>query len=459
MLEFTDLSIVLASTYLAQAIIGVTLFIIYRHFGKLYERPFLFRWAYAWICFAVAMIAFILLTAGVARMPAWYPTAMVVSWVSITFSYAHIFLIMAGVYELVKSKIVSTKIITLGLVIITVLSLAIVFVYYKEPIYSAERYALRVGLRYLIAGGCFLLAGTLLFFKKVPGIGLKLMSGLMFLYGLIHLYYLIVVLSFILGAALPFPSFFGIIDLVLMSGIGLALIIWLLEDERERLNKANRELDSFFYSTSHDLRAPIASILGLTNLMQLEVSDNKSLELVGMIEKRVRKLDEVIKDILLLTRSKKAGLELKTISLNQLIDDVVSDLKFAENAAQIRLDYARSDQNIFTADFNLMKTVLSNLFSNAVKYHRVDQPDPFIRVLFKAHPQAVVIEVEDNGQGIDPNLQSKIFDMFFRASTHSVGTGLGLYIVKESLSKLEAVIEVNSELEKGSTFKITIPQR
>ncbi len=458
MLQFTDLSIVLAATYLAQALIGVTLFIIYRHFGKLYDRKFLYRWAYGWVCFAVAMVAFIFLTGGVARMPAWYPVPLAASWVSIAFSYAHILLIMAGVYELLRSKTVSKKFIVRALVAIGLASAGIVFAFYDQPTYSAERYVLRVGLRYLVACVCFLAAGSLLFSKRMTGVGLKLMSGLMFLYGLVHAYYLTVVLSFVFKKPLPFPSFFGIIDLVLMAGIGLALIIWLLEDERERLNKTNRELDSFLYSTSHDLRAPIASVLGLTNLARLEMTDTKGLELVAMIEQRVKKLDEVIGDILRLSRSKQTTVHLTTVSLDQLIDEVVADVKFAKNAPDIRLIYQRSADHVFSADFSLMKTVFGNLFSNAVKYHRIPQEDPYIKVTYDEKPGAVVLSVEDNGQGIRPENLERIFDMFYRASTHSDGTGLGLYIVKEALTKMHATVEVRSQLEKGTTFTITLPQ-
>mgnify|MGYP002777802822 CR=1 FL=1 len=458
MLQFNDLSLVLAATYLAQAIIGITLFIIYRHFGRIYDRKFLFRWAYAWMCFAVAMVAFIFLTAGVARMPAWYPLPLLVSWVSIAFSYAHIFLVMAGVYELLRAKNVSKKWIIRGLAVVGAVSVAIVFAFAFEPTYSAERYVLRVGLRYLVACVCFLAAGSLLFPKQMVGIGLKLMSGLMFLYGLIHAYYLMVVLSFVFKKPLPFPAFFGIIDLVLMAGIGLALIIWLLEDERERLNKTNRELDSFLYSTSHDLRAPIASVLGLTNLARLEMTDPKGLELVGMIEQRVKKLDEVIGDILRLSRSKQSKVQLTTVSLDALIDEVVADVKFAKNAPDIRLIYERSPDHVFVADFTLMKTVFGNLFSNAVKYHRIPQDDPYIKVTYKEKPGAVALTVEDNGQGIRQENLDRIFDMFYRASTHSDGTGLGLYIVKEALTKMHASVEVRSQVEKGTTFTITVPQ-
>jgi signal transduction histidine kinase len=100
---------------------------------------------------------------------------------------------------------------------------------------------------------------------------------------------------------------------------------------------------------------------------------------------------------------------------------------------------------------------LGNLIGNAVKYHNVEQADPFIAVRFFSKQNELVIEVEDNGTGIAKQYQEKIFNMFFRASTQSEGTGLGLYIVGEAVAKLQGKIKVSSEVGKGSTFTVTLP--
>jgi signal transduction histidine kinase len=103
--------------------------------------------------------------------------------------------------------------------------------------------------------------------------------------------------------------------------------------------------------------------------------------------------------------------------------------------------------------------VLSNLVSNAVKYHRLDQEDPYIRVTFRSSSEKIEIVVEDNGQGIPAESLPKIFDMFYRASLDTDGTGLGLYIVKEALSKIKGTISVRSELGKGSSFTVLLDNR
>src|SRR5690606_37274675 len=108
------------------------------------------------------------------------------------------------------------------------------------------------------------------------------------------------------------------------------------------------------------------------------------------------------------------------------------------------------------SDPNQISIVLSNLITNAVKYHRLNQDDPYIRIRFKRISDTVIFTVEDNGQGIHPHSVNKIVDMFFRASQGTDGTGLGLYIVKEALAKVKGKIDVESEFGKGTTFTVTL---
>ncbi len=457
MLKFNDLNIVLAVTYLAQGAVGITLFVIFRYFSIVYKRRFLQTWAWGWIFFTIAMLGFVFLVGGAARMPANNPIGMAVSWISIAFSYAQIFMLMAGMYELFKNQAISTKFILRSLFAIAIVSIVLVIVFNAKPGYSAERYMIRVGFRYLVAAASFMTAGFLLLRKGFSGMGYKLMSASMILYGAMHGYYLVVVLAFVFGNPVPFPSFFGIVDLVLMLSIGLAMVIWLLEDERERLAKVNKEMDSFLYSTSHDLRAPIASILGLANLAKMDLQDETALKYFEMVESRVKKMDSVISDILQLARSAKTDLKFEQIDFNRLLQEVIADVKFNKGAKAINLRYVPNPNYLFRSDNGQLKIILGNLISNAVKYHLVEQADPFIAVRFFKMNDEIVIEVEDNGTGIAKEFQEKIFNMFFRASTQSEGTGLGLYIVAEAATKLQGKITVQSEVGKGSTFTLRLP--
>src|SRR5690606_4766586 len=127
-----------------------------------------------------------------------------------------------------------------------------------------------------------------------------------------------------------------------------------------RLEKAHYELDRFLYSTSHDLRAPIASIMGLTYLGKLEFVEEKARMFMGLIEERIQKLDNVISDILSLSRTKKFELKPEPLNLKDLLDEVVMDIKFNPNASAISLKYEPSPEHVFVCDYSQMKIVLRN---------------------------------------------------------------------------------------------------
>ncbi|GAA5036511.1 hypothetical protein GCM10011506_30320 [Marivirga lumbricoides] len=248
----------------------------------------------------------------------------------------------------------------------------------------------------------------------------------------------------------------AIIDFLLLSLIGIGMVIWLLEDERTTLEKTNRELDSFLYSTSHDLRAPVASLLGLINIARHDVKEESGKKYIDMMEDRVRKLDDIFSDILNYSRNIKTEIHLKTFRLGEMIEDVIADLKFNQGADSIRLDYDEQIHHVLRTDYYQLKVVISNLLSNAVKYHDATKPDQYIAIRFERMDRNIQISVEDNGKGIAKESQHKVFDMFYRATSEAEGSGLGLFIVKQALEKINADILLKSELGRGSTFKVII---
>jgi signal transduction histidine kinase len=446
-------------TYIMQAIIGLALFLIFRHFSTILRRGYLVTWSWAWMFFSIAMVMFGLRGEPLLLDMGYWPK-LIYSSSSLFIFFTYLILFLGGIRELIRDIRIKPQTFVVWLSFALLISILLTVVKSQGDEDVQFRYFLRVGVRFIITSVSFIVAGLSLRFtnRLSGGLGHGIMSWSMVLFGLEQGYYATVVLLNLFSSGYEFPAFFGLVDLVMIFGGGFGMIIWLLEDERRELKKANHELDRFVYSTSHDLRSPIASMLGLVNLARLEVKDQKSLELIEMMEQRVKKLDSVIADFLLLSRSKKSTIVMTTVSLNQLIDEVVSDVKFAKHAPSIRLVYERNDEFKFDSDFTLMKTVLGNLFSNCVKYHDLTKPDPYIRVFYRKFDGKVQIDVEDNGQGIRTENLDKIFDMFYRASSSSDGTGLGLYIVKEALAKLRGTIFVKSFFGTGSTFTILLPQ-
>jgi signal transduction histidine kinase len=292
--------------------------------------------------------------------------------------------------------------------------------------------------------------------KFSKGFGQQLLASSLILFSIYQLYDFTIRLLNLIGSGVNALDFFGAVDLLLISLMGMSMVMWFLEDERENLDKENKELDSFLSNTSHDLRTPIASILGLTYLGKIELQEEKARSFMGMIEERIKKLDLVIGDILSLSRSKKVDLKIEELDFAKLLDETITDIRFNKGASAIHLEYLPDPSHVFKSDYNQIKIILNNLMTNAVKYHNLNQPNPYIRISFKRVRNAVEIAVQDNGQGISKESIPKIFDMFYRASSGTEGTGLGLYIVQEALSKIKGIVLVDSQLGKGSTFKIVL---
>ena len=115
--------------------------------------------------------------------------------------------------------------------------------------------------------------------------------------------------------------------------------------------------------------------------------------------------------------------------------------------------------SVIVADEFRLRVILNNLLSNAIKFQRDDEPHPRVVVKSEVHPDGCILTVQDNGEGIAPEYLSKIFDMFYRASERTAGSGLGLYIAKEAAEKMGGRLSVSSVVGEGTTFQVFIPQR
>ena len=438
--------------YLAQFVLGFGIGIMLAHFSRMYSRLYLKTWSYSAYTFCVHALSFAYLTSPLAADPM---LRTVAGLLSSLFNNIHIALMFIGIYEAIYQKAVKKTIYRLsiaGAIGIGAINAAAFAIDPKDFIYQ-------VGGLDLITGVSFVIGGSMLLFtRSLRGIGVKLVAICFVLYAFTHLYDLRAVILFLMDEKVLLPEMLGIAKLVIIALIGLGLVIWLLEDEQAQLRKINRELDSFIYSTSHDLRAPVASVLGLINVARIEVKDHKSLEFLRLIEDRISKLDRVIGDILSISRVKKTELRYEMIDFNSLLADSMADVKILADGKKIDIRYLESTSNKFIGDYSLTKMVLGNLLSNAVKYHCPAKPDPYIQVDFEKTMGKVCFVVADNGEGIDTEHHKKIFDMFYRASENSHGTGLGLYIVKETLARIGGSVELQSTRGTGTTFKVTLEQ-
>ena len=226
-------------------------------------------------------------------------------------------------------------------------------------------------------------------------------------------------------------------------------------DKNDQLQKANAELDRFVYSASHDLRAPLSSLLGLIEVAKMDHTGTD--HYLEMMQTKIHDLEDFIKEIISYSRNARMEIKKHPVKLKQAVDEVTEALTFSVGNPDIRIENQVPEDVILHTDGMRLKIVLSNLIDNSLKYRDENKATPFIRIEAAERDDVKLIVVRDNGLGIDQIYLDKIFHMFFRASETSKGSGLGLYIVKETLNKINGSIQVESSLGSGTTFLVKIP--
>jgi signal transduction histidine kinase len=225
-----------------------------------------------------------------------------------------------------------------------------------------------------------------------------------------------------------------------------------VEKSNRQLSQVNRELDRFVYSVSHDLSAPLKSIKGLVIISRME--PEAAMEYLDKIEISVNRLENFIDEVLDYSRTSRRDLVFEDVNLKQLVSEINEKFQFIDGFEKIWFTYNFQNDVVRTDKF-LMRVVLSNLLSNAIKYQKTKEDHhPEIRLRSYVERNYFIIEVADNGEGIPEEYQQKIFDMFYRGTVNSSGSGLGLYIAREAVHKMNGEISVQSDRHNGSVFKI-----
>jgi PAS domain S-box-containing protein len=229
-----------------------------------------------------------------------------------------------------------------------------------------------------------------------------------------------------------------------------------LKQSFDELKKTNYELDRFVYSASHDLRAPLSSILGLINVAEME---NKGIELpfLNMIRGRINHLDGFIKGILDYSRNARTEADYQKINFEKLLSESTASLRLVSRYEELTIKIKIENNTSFYSDPLRLSVIFNNLLSNSIKFKDDSKTQSTVSITIFVDGQNAHIEIQDNGIGIDDKHVLKIFDMFYRASERSDGAGIGLYIVNETILKLKGSIAVESELGKFTRFNIILP--
>ncbi|MBD0256168.1 MAG: PAS domain-containing sensor histidine kinase [Cytophagales bacterium] len=230
-----------------------------------------------------------------------------------------------------------------------------------------------------------------------------------------------------------------------------------LRETLRELQTRNHELDHYVYKVSHDLRAPLCSIKGLVSLLREETDPAVVRNYVNLIDKRVDKSDRFIQSVLDHSRMLNTQVQRSAIDFDALIGECFDELRYMECADRLTLRVNVVNQVPFYSDAFRLRIIFKNLISNAIKYMNLRRPDNFIWFSIATDASTLRLKVQDNGIGIDQAYVDRIFSMFFRATERSEGSGLGLYIVKQTVQRLGGTISLQSTLDEGTQFSISLP--
>lgn len=230
-----------------------------------------------------------------------------------------------------------------------------------------------------------------------------------------------------------------------------------LQKSNQELSKRNTELDNFVYSVSHDLRAPIASVLGLINLAKKDRDLAMKDTYLDMINSSALQQDHFIKEILDQSRNSRLDVKREEILFQPIIDETFSQLSFATPTGKaVEKIVSVQQSKPFYCDRWRLKVILNNVISNAIRYR--NGRDPVIKVNVDVTEKGAQVCIEDNGKGIAKEHLKHVCRMFYRATDDGAGSGLGLYIVKETIDKLNGSIKIDSIEGQGTTVQLMIPE-
>ncbi len=263
-----------------------------------------------------------------------------------------------------------------------------------------------------------------------------------------------------LQSILPYLNSTGKLEHIIVTGVDISELIKVQEAvnrKNEELRKINAELDNFVYSISHDLRSPLLSIKGIVSLITHSSDiDEKTRKYLEMVDSSATRLDGTIQEILEYSRNSRLELAHEAFDVVAIVKQSYNDLRFsAQGQMELLLDI--QTEPIVFSDKSRLGVLLKNIIGNSIKYRRKDI-DSFVKFSLSRKDGKLIMKVSDNGEGINTQHIDKIFTMFYRGTTSSIGTGLGLYICKEIVNKLNGDLHVESAEGQGTTMTIIIPE-
>ncbi|AHM61300.1 histidine kinase [Flammeovirgaceae bacterium 311] len=229
-----------------------------------------------------------------------------------------------------------------------------------------------------------------------------------------------------------------------------------LKQKEQQLVQEQQDMSLFIDRVTHDMKGPLRSLMALHRIVELEYGhDPKVMEYFNHYHATVQRLNTTVSDLLTLSKVKKGAARMAMVNLRSMVQDCLQSLCHLPDFYKISFTIRIEIKDSVYIEENLIQTIIQNLLENAIKY--CSETAPKVLICIKLKDDQLVLEVSDNGIGIEEEAQSHIFDMFYRATTRSTGTGLGLYILRNAVEKLKGTVKLRSMPLKGSHFIVTIP--
>ena len=229
------------------------------------------------------------------------------------------------------------------------------------------------------------------------------------------------------------------------------------KDAEDQLKEVNKELESFSYSVSHDLRAPLRALNGYAQMLNEDYSqllDEEGKRIIDAIKYNSKKMGLLIDDLLAFSKLGRKEMQKKEIDMNELTEGVLFDLnKSVKHCAEIKI----GNLHKVTADYGLLHQVMFNLISNAVKYSSKKE-NPVVEIFSKENNGEIIFSVKDNGAGFDMQYADKLFGVFQRLHSQEdfEGTGVGLAIVQRVIAKHRGKVWAESKVNEGAIFNFSL---
>ena len=229
------------------------------------------------------------------------------------------------------------------------------------------------------------------------------------------------------------------------------------EENYNKLQQANNELKTFMYRASHDLRGPICSLRGLVNLVKNEGHTDEFLKVMDYMDESANRLDMILIDLIETIELKDKTVCFESINFNAMVQEVLENYRVLPKFESLHFLIKIAPLPLLLSDYGILKAIIKNIIENSIKYHNYTRDFCFIDISIASEDQNVVICIKDNGVGIRETIRSRVFEMFYRGNGNVAGNGLGLYLVKVGIEKLNGTIELISHENNGTTVTISIP--